>query len=44
MIGSVETHVTVAQVFGKNVWASDIEWPVLRHSSEREGEKTKGCF
>jgi len=24
--------VTVAQVFGENVWASDIEWPVVRHS------------
>jgi hypothetical protein len=35
--------VTVAQVFGKNVYASDIGWPVLRHSRER-GRENKGMF
>ena len=32
-------------MFGKNVWASDIGWPVVRHSREREREKDKikGC-
>ena len=31
------THhiVTVAQVFGKNMWASDTEWPVVRYSREK---------
>jgi hypothetical protein len=35
--------VTVAQVFGKNVWASDIEWSVVRHTREKK-DKIKGCF
>ena len=35
--------VTVAQVLGENVWASDIEWPVERHSREKK-DKIKGCF
>jgi hypothetical protein len=42
------TVVTVAQVFGKNVWARDIGWPVVRHCSESErergGDEIKGCF
>ena len=29
-------RVTVAQVFRENVWASDIEWPVVRHSREKK--------
>ena len=36
--------VTVAQVFGNSVWASDIGWPVLRHSRERGRDNIKGCF
>jgi hypothetical protein len=35
--------VNIAQVFGKNVWASDVEWPVLRHSRER-GRENKGMY
>jgi len=44
------TVVTVAQVFGKNVWARDIGWPAVWHSSVSEsargerGDKIKGCF
>jgi len=34
--------VTDAQVFRENIWASDIEWPVVRHS--REKNKILGCF
>ena len=29
-------------MFKENVWASDIEWPVVRHS--REKNRIKGCF
>ena len=28
--------VTVAPVFRENVWASDTEWPVVRHSREKK--------
>ena len=33
--------ITVAQVLRENVWTSDIEWPVVRHSRDK---KTKECF
>ena len=43
--GSVLTQclVNVAQVFRENVWASDIEWRVVRHS-KKEKDKIKGYF
>jgi len=33
--------ITVAQVLRENVWTSDIEWPVVRHSRDK---KIKGNF
>ena len=39
-----EGIVTVAHVFRENVWASDIKWPVVRHSREKGKDKIKGCF
>ena len=33
--------ITAAQGFGENVWANDIERPVVRHSRDNI---TRGCF